>query len=376
MSEQPEAPIRAEHVGSLIRPEALVAARRAAQEGGNAEQWRGVAILQESAISDIVAMQEGLGFQVVTDGEYNRTSWQRDFLLKIENVAEAPSKLPVRFHSEQGVRDHKPPTMQVFGRLGRPAGGMFVNDYTVLHEKTHAIGKVTMPSPSVLHFRGGREMIDKVAYPEIAQFYEDLGRIYQEEIAGLAAQGCRYVQIDEVNLAYLCDPELRQHAQSIGEDPDALLSTYASLINDAIAKKPDGITAAMHLCRGNFAGHWIAEGGYEPVAEVVLGSINIDRYFLEYDSDRAGGFEPLRHLPKGKVVVLGLVTTKSPELEAKDDLKRRIEEASKFVPIEQLALSPQCGFASGIGGETMTMDEQKRKLALVIETATEVWGNA
>ena len=296
--------------------------------------------------------------------------------MKIDNVAEAPSKLPVRFHSDEGVRDHKPPTMQVLGKLARPSDGMFVSDYVALHTIANTIGKVTMPSPSVLHFRGGREMIDRNAYPAIDQFYADLGRIYQEEIADLAAAGCRYVQLDEVNLAYLCDPKLRQHTAQIGEDPDALLKTYAALINRAIALRPDNMTAAMHLCRGNFAGHWIAEGGYDPVAEVVLNTINVDRYFLEYDSERAGGFEPLRFLPSGKIIVLGLVTTKSPVLESKDDLKRRIDEAAKVVPIDQLALSPQCGFASGIGGETMTMDEQKRKLALVVETAVEVWGNA
>ena len=376
MSKQPNPPIRAEHVGSLIRPENLVAARKTVSENAGAAARQKLASDQKTAIRDIVAMQEELGFRVATDGEYNRTSWQRDFLLKIDNVVEAPSKMPVRFHSEQGVRDHKPPTMQVMGKLARPQSGMFVADYAFLHGVTKAIGKVTMPSPSVLHFRGGREMIDADAYPEIDQFYRDLGGIYRKEIADLASAGCRYIQIDEVNLAYLCDPELRQHAVSIGEDPDALLRTYAALINDAIAEKPDDVTAAMHLCRGNFAGHWIAEGGYEPVAEVVLGGIDVDRYFLEYDSERAGSFEPLRFLAKGKVVVLGLVTTKSAVLEAKDDLKRRIDEAAKIVPIEQLALSPQCGFASGIGGETMTMDQQKRKLALIVETATEVWGNA
>ncbi len=376
MNQQPGLPIRAEHVGSLIRPEEIVKARKAAQDTGDIETRQQLATLQQGAIREIVSMQQDLGFRVVTDGEYNRTSWQRDFLLKIDNVAEAPSKLPVRFHSDEGVRDHKPPTMQVLGKLARPSDGMFVSDYVALHTIANTIGKVTMPSPSVLHFRGGREMIDRNAYPAIDQFYADLGRIYQEEIADLAAAGCRYVQLDEVNLAYLCDPKLRQHAAQIGEDPDALLETYAALINRAIALRPDNMTAAMHLCRGNFAGHWIAEGGYEPVAEVVLNTINVDRYFLEYDSERAGGFEPLRFLPSGKIIVLGLVTTKSPVLESKDDLKRRIDEAAKVVPIDQLALSPQCGFASGIGGETMTMDEQKRKLALVVETAVEVWGNA
>jgi 5-methyltetrahydropteroyltriglutamate--homocysteine methyltransferase len=210
----------------------------------------------------------------------------------------------------------------------------------------------------------------------MGSFYADLARIYQEEIADLAAAGCRYIQIDEVNLAYLCDPELRKHVSALGEDPAQLPKTYAKLINDSIAKKPADMAACMHLCRGNFAGSWVAEGGYEPVAEVLFNEMNIDGYFLEYDSERAGGFEPLRFLPKGKVAVLGLVTTKSAAMETKDELKRRIDQAAKFAPLDQLALSPQCGFSSGIGGETMTPDVQKAKLALIVETAREVWGGA
>ncbi len=227
-----------------------------------------------------------------------------------------------------------------------------------------------------MHFRGGRDAIDAKAYPDIGAFYDDLARLYREEIADLAQAGCRYLQIDEVNLAYLCDPELRRQVANIGEDPATLPKTYARLLNDTIAGKPADMTVCMHLCRGNFAGAWVAEGGYEPIAELLFNDIKVDGYFLEYDSARAGGFEPLRFLPKGKIAVLGLVTTKSPQMEAKDELKRRIDEAAKFVPLEQLALSPQCGFSSGIGGNTMDVGREVEKLRLVVETAREVWGEA
>ncbi len=377
MTERKQPPFRADHVGSLIRPEALIRARRAAEDNATPEAKAELAGIQEAAIREVVAMQEGLGLKVVTDGEYNRTSWQRDFLLKIENVVYAPSKVPVRFHSASGTREeHSPPTMGVAGKLARPAGGMFVDDFKFLASLAKATPKVTFPSPSVVHFRGGRDVIDKAAYPEMGQFYADLARVYQEEITDLANAGCRYIQIDEVNMAYLCDPELRKHASAIGEDPEELPRTYAKLINDAIARKPADMVACMHLCRGNFAGNWVAEGSYEPVADVLFNEMNIDGYFLEYDSERAGGFEPLRFVPKNKMAVLGLVTTKAPQMETKDELKRRIDAAAKFLPLEQLALSPQCGFSSGIGGETMTVEVEKRKLALVVETAQEVWGSA
>jgi 5-methyltetrahydropteroyltriglutamate--homocysteine methyltransferase len=236
--------------------------------------------------------------------------------------------------------------------------------------------KITLPSPTVLHFRGGREAIDAAAYPDLAEFYDDLARLYREEISDLAQAGCRYLQIDEVNLAYLCDPELRRQVANIGEDPTSLPKTYARLLNDTIRERPRDMTVCMHLCRGNFAGAWVAEGGYEPIADLLFNQIEVDGYFLEYDSARAGSFEPLRFLPKGKIAVLGLVTTKSGTLESKDELKRRIEEAAKYAPLEQLALSPQCGFSSGIGGNTMDIAGEVAKLKLVVETAHEVWGHA
>jgi 5-methyltetrahydropteroyltriglutamate--homocysteine methyltransferase len=239
-----------------------------------------------------------------------------------------------------------------------------------------ATPKITLPSPTVMHFRGGREAIDVAAYPDIAAFYDDLARLYREEIADLAQAGCRYLQIDEVNLAYLCDEDLRKQVANIGEDPATLPKTYAKLLNDTIKNRPSDMTVCMHLCRGNFAGAWVAEGGYEPIADLLFNAIDVDGYFLEYDSERAGGFEPLRFLPKGKVAVLGLVTTKSGTLESKDELKRRIDAAAKHTSLEQLALSPQCGFSSGIGGNTMDVAGEVAKLRLVVETAREVWGHA
>jgi 5-methyltetrahydropteroyltriglutamate--homocysteine methyltransferase len=373
--ERTKPPFRADHVGSLIRPDALIKAREQAEKKEILDAE--LKVIQQGAIRAVVRMQEELGLKVVTDGEYNRHSWHRDFMLKFANVQMVPSKLTVKFHSAEGDRLHSPPTMQVMGKLARPVGGgIFVDDFKFLVSIARATPKITVPSPTVMHFRGGREAIDAKAYPDIAAFYDDLARLYREEIADLAAAGCRYLQIDEVNLAYLCDPELRKQVANIGEDPSSLPKTYAKLLNDTIRDRPEDMTVCMHLCRGNFAGAWVAEGGYEPIAELVFNEINVDGYFLEYDSARAGGFEPLRFLPKGKVAVLGLVTTKSGKLETKDELKRRIDEAAKHAPLEQLALSPQCGFSSGIGGNTMDVDGEIAKLRLVVETAREVWGSA
>ena len=378
MQQRVKPPFRADHVGSLIRPDSLIAAREAAEKGALpvAELTR----IQHDAIRGVVRLQEELGLRLVTDGEYNRHSWQRDFLLKIGNVKSMPSRLTVRFHSAAGARDHSPPSLQVAGKLTRPAG-IFVDDFKFLAAVAKAsvakpMPKLTIPSPTIVHFRGGRDAIDAKAYPAMEAFYDDLAAVYRAEIADLAATGCRYLQIDEVNLAYLCDPELRRQVANIGEDPASLPKTYAKLLNAVVAGKPNDMTVCMHLCRGNFAGAWIAEGGYEPVAELLFNEIDVDGYFLEYDTARAGSFAPLRFLPKGKIAVLGLVTTKSPQLETKDELKRRIEEASRYAPLEQLALSPQCGFSSGIGGNAMTVEDEIRKLKLVVETAREVWGAA
>jgi 5-methyltetrahydropteroyltriglutamate--homocysteine methyltransferase len=372
MSQRSRPPFRADHVGSLIRPSALIEAREEAESGGDRASLKHV---QEQAIREVVAMQQDIGLRLVTDGEYNRGAWHRDFLLRFDNVRLIPSRITVRFHSAEGTREQAPPSWQVTGRLRRPKP-IFVDDFRYLASIARVTPKITIPSPTIMHFRGGREAIDATAYPDMAGFYADLARVYAEEIADLAAAGCRYLQIDEVNLAYLCDPALRAQVSNIGEDPASLPQTYAKLLNDTIAGKPADMTVCMHLCRGNYAGAWVAEGGYEPVAELLFNAINADGYFLEYDSERAGGFDPLRFLPKGKIAVLGLVTTKSPQLESKDDLKRRIDQAARFAPLEQLALSPQCGFESGIGGNTMTIEQAMAKLRLIVETAQEVWGSA
>jgi 5-methyltetrahydropteroyltriglutamate--homocysteine methyltransferase len=366
-------PFRAEHVGSLIRPDALIRARQAADRDDitPAELVR----IQHDAIRDIVRLQEDIGLRLVTDGEYNRTFWQRDFLLKFSNVRQVASKLTVRFHSSEGPRDHAPPSLEITGKLARP-GGIFVDDFKFLRSIARGTPKITIPSPTTMHFRGGRRAVDATAYPDIGAFYADLARVYREEISDLAQAGCHYLQIDEVNLAYLCDPALRAEVGNIGEDPDTLPKTYAALLNDTIAGRAADMIVCMHLCRGNFAGAWVAEGGYDLIAELLFNEIAVDGYFLEYDSPRAGSFAPLRFLPKGKIAVLGLVTTKSPRLETKDELKRRIDEAARYAPLEQLALSPQCGFSSGIGGNAMTVEDQIAKLRLVVETAREVWGSA
>ena len=372
MSEAKHAPFRADHVGSLIRPEVLIDARERHQAGQLADD--ALREIQERAIRDVVALQEEAGLKSITDGEYNRGSWHTDFLLRFANVEPYQSNYTTTFHNEEGAVESKPHTMRVTGKLSRPKP-IFVEDFKFLKSVTKETPKITIPSPSILHFRGGRDAIDTAAYPHMADFYDDLASVYAEEIGDLIDAGCRYLQIDETNFAYLCDPSLRAQVQtSIGEDPESLPLVYAKLINSAIAGRPDDMAVCMHVCRGNFAGRWVAEGGYEPVADVLFNAIDVDGYFLEYDSARAGGFEPLRFVPKGKRVVLGLVTTKRGQIETADELKRRIEEASKFVDLDQLALSPQCGFSSGIGGNTMGIEDEKAKLRLVVEVAREVWG--
>ena len=373
MQARTKPPFRADHVGSLIRPDALIKAREAAERGELASDE--LTRIQHDAIRGVVRLQEDLGLRLATDGEYNRTFWQRDFLLKFSNVEQVASKLTVRFHSAAGTRDHSPPSLRVTGKLARPHG-IFVDDFKFLKSVAHGTPKITIPSPTTMHFRGGRNAVDAKAYPDMDAFYADLARVYREEIHDLADAGCRYLQIDEVNLAYLCDPELRAQVKNIGEEPDTLPKTYARLLNDTIAGRPADMVVCMHLCRGNFAGAWVAEGGYDPIAELLFNEIAVDGYFLEYDTPRAGSFAPLRFLPKGKIAVLGLVTTKGATLETKDELKRRIEEASRYAPLEQLALSPQCGFSSGIGGNAMTVEDEIAKLKLIVETAREVWGSA
>ncbi len=364
-------PFRADHVGSLLRPPALLEAREKRRKGEiSAEDLRA---LEDDAIREVVKLQESVGLKAVTDGEFRRTLWHADFLLSFENVISVKTGASATFRTAEGDIQRPLSAFHISGKVSRPKP-IFVDHFKFVKSVAKETPKQTIPSPSILHFRAGRGGVDSKAYPDMQEFYADLSRVYAEEIADLAAAGCRYLQIDETNFAYLCDPAMRKEAQNIGEDPDALPRTYAKIINDAVASAPADMVKAIHLCRGNFEGAWVAEGGYEPVADVLFNQINVNGYFLEYDSERAGDFSPLRFVPKGKTVVLGLVTTKSGKLETKDDLKRRIEEAAKHCPIDQLALSPQCGFASGERGNKLTVEEEMKKLQLIVDVAQEVWG--
>jgi 5-methyltetrahydropteroyltriglutamate--homocysteine methyltransferase len=365
-------PFRADHVGSLLRPKELLAARK--QHADGSLPYESLRQQENRHIRDVVKLQEDVGLQSITDGEFRRALFHVDFLKHIDGVTVSYSDYKVKFHGEGKEIEMAPPVLGVSGRLARPAGGVAVEDFRFLKSIVSRTAKLCIPSPSMLHFRGGRGSIDQSAYPDIGGFFADLARIYREEVADLARAGCTYLQLDDTNLAYLCDPVHRDRAKSIGEDPNRLPSIYARLISDSVKDRPKDMTAAIHLCRGNFRSAWVAEGSYEAVAETLFNEIDVDAFFLEYDDARSGGFEPLRFVPKGKLVVLGLVTSKRGELESKDELKRRIDEAARFMPLEALALSPQCGFSSSEHGNDLTVSEQIAKLRLVVETAQEVWG--
>ncbi|MBK8766870.1 MAG: 5-methyltetrahydropteroyltriglutamate--homocysteine S-methyltransferase [Burkholderiaceae bacterium] len=365
------APFRADHVGSFLRPKVLLEAREQRQNGQiTAEQLRTV---EDAAIRDVVKFQEDIGLQGITDGEYRRTYFHIDFLEQLQGV-ETKGGIQVSFRKADGTVDFSPPVMQVTGKIGH-ARPIQLADFEFLKSVTTRVPKVTIPSPTMLHFRGGRGAISQSAYPDLDLFYADVAAAYRDELDSLGKAGCRYVQMDDTNLAYLCDDKMREGARQRGDDPDELPRRYARLINAAIAGKPEGMTTAVHLCRGNFKSAWAAEGGYEPVAEVLFNELAVDAYFLEYDDARSGDFAPLRHVPKGKTVVLGLVSTKLGSLESKDDIRRRIDMAAKYVPLEQLALSPQCGFSSTVHGNDIAVDMQRAKLRLCVEVATEVWGS-
>jgi 5-methyltetrahydropteroyltriglutamate--homocysteine methyltransferase len=368
-------PFKADVVGSLLRPDAIHAARAKRKAGElSAEALRAV---EAACVEDAVALQRKVGLRVCTDGDYHRRHWFLDFMERIDGI-EIRGSMPAKFHNEAGDVEWTPPRIEVTGKLRRTRA-LAADDFAALRPVAERHGltpKQAIPSPSIAHFRGGRAAVSAAAYPDIDEFFADLAAVYRAEIAALYDAGCRYLQIDEVNLAFLCDPKIRAQAQAIGEDPDRLPRTYARLLNDALRGMPADMVACLHLCRGNHMSSWLAEGGYEPVAEITFGGIDVDGFFVEYDSPRAGTFDPLRHLAPGKVAVLGLVTTKQPRLESKDELRRRIDEAARFVPLDRLALSPQCGFASTMEGNRITPDDQQRKLALVVETATEVWGHA
>ncbi|MFM9968671.1 MAG: 5-methyltetrahydropteroyltriglutamate--homocysteine S-methyltransferase [Burkholderiales bacterium] len=359
-------PKRAEVVGSLLRPARLTDARERRASG--TLDAAGLRAVEDECIRDVVAKQEGIGLQVVTDGEFRRTWWNHDFMGKVGGVEvrEDPSALP--FVGSTDVRL----TSRVVGKVHH-AQPIMVEDFKFLHSVAKVTAKNCLPAPAMLYYRGGRAAISKEAYPDLDQLWIDVGRAYAQEIRQLHAAGCNYLQIDDTSHAFLCDERFRESVRKRGDNPDAMLGLLADALNLAIADRPAGMTIAMHTCRGNWKSTWMAEGGYEPVAEVVFNRTKVDAYFLEYDTDRAGGFEPLRFVPKGKRVVLGLVSTKTPLLEKKDDIKRRIDEAAKFVPLENLSLSGQCGFASSVHGNSLTEDEQWRKLALIVEVAGEVW---
>jgi 5-methyltetrahydropteroyltriglutamate--homocysteine methyltransferase len=364
-------PFKADVVGSLLRPSEIHEAR--AKNVPAEKRWE----IETAAVRDAVALQKAAGLKVCTDGEFHRRHWFLDFLEKIEGVV-VKGGMATRFHNEQGEIEFAPPRFEVHGRLKRTRG-LAVDDFKGLLPIAKSAGlmpKQPIPSPTIVHFRGGRAAIDKGVYADLEPFLADIAQVYREEIRDLYAAGCRYLQIDETNLPFLCDPKLRDNARQIGEDPATLPKLYVRMLNDVLAGKPADLTVCIHMCRGNHESSWMADGGYDPIAEEVFSSVNVDGFFLEYDSPRAGSFAPLRYLGKNKVAVLGLITTKRPALEDKGDIKRRIDEAAKLVPLDRLALSPQCGFASTIGGNKLTVDDEKRKLELVVDVAREVWGSA
>ena len=363
-------PYRADHVGSFLRPVELLDARERAQKGDiTRSQLREV---EDAAIRDIVRFQEDLGLEGITDGEFRRTYFHIDFLEQLSGV-ETKGGISMSFHSAAGNVDFAPPVMRVTAPL-RHVKPIQVDDFKFLRSVTKRTPKVSIPSPTMLHFRGGREAISREAYPDLEQFFADVATAYRAEIRALAAAGCTYLQLDDTNLAYLCDARMREGAKARGDDPDELPRRYARLINAAIADRPPGMTFCVHLCRGNFKSAWVAEGGYEPVAEVLFNELKVDGYFLEYDDARSGDFSPLRFVPPGKTVVLGLVTTTLGELESKDSLKRKIDQAAQVLPLDQICLSPQCGFSSTVHGNEIAREAQAAKLRLIIETAEEVWG--
>jgi 5-methyltetrahydropteroyltriglutamate--homocysteine methyltransferase len=364
-------PFRADHVGSLLRTPAVLRARDDHAQGRiTAAEKRA---LEDAAVKEVVAMQESLGLQGITDGEYRRASWHMDFIYQIGGIAKSHDNMKVQFHNEQGDIEFSPAALRVTDRLSLDHC-IFGDDFSFLKAVTRRTPKLTIPSPSMVHYRGGRAAIDPAVYPDIEDFWRDLERVYADQIAALGALGCTYLQLDDTSLAYLNDPTQREYITQLGGDGEHQHETYIRHLNAALAKRPASMRVCTHMCRGNFKSSWVATGSYEHVAEALFTQLNVDGFFLEYDDARSGGFEPLRFVPAGRFVVLGLVTTKKGALERKDDLKRRLDEASKYVPLEQVCLSPQCGFSSTVDGNALTIDEQKAKLALIVETAGEVWG--
>ena len=366
-------PFRADHVGSLLRPPALLKAREDFAQGRiDADELRAV---EDEAIREAVRMQEDVGLQSATDGEFRRASWHMDFIYQLDGISQEAGHIAVKFFNEQGTVEFTPAALHVDGKLG-VSKTIFGDHFRFLQETVEsAVPKLTIPSPSMVHYRGGKAAIDPDLYPDLDAFWADLTAAYREQVRRLGELGCRYLQFDDTSLAYMNDPHQREYVASIGGDPERQHVEYIHHINEALAGRPEGMRVTTHMCRGNFRSSWAAEGGYDFVAEALFNELEVDGFFMEWDDERSGGFEPLRLLPKGeKHVVLGLVTTKRGELESKDELKRRIEEASRYAPIEQLCLSPQCGFSSTVEGNVLSHDEQWAKLRLIVEVAQEVWG--
>jgi 5-methyltetrahydropteroyltriglutamate--homocysteine methyltransferase len=372
----PVPPFRADHVGSLLRPPALLEARQKYAAGDlDVEALREV---EDRSIAEVVGLQRDAGLSTATDGEFRRTSWHMDFIYQLEGIERTDQKLQVHFRNADGDLDFESAALRVGDRI-RLGDTIFGDAFSFLAETVRQSAggmtpKLTIPSPSMVHYRGGRAAIDDDVYPDLEEFWTDLSSAYAEQLRRMADLGCTYLQLDDTSLAYLNDPKQREIVAAQGSDAEHQHEQYIRTINAAIADRPESLRVTTHMCRGNYQSSWAAEGGYDFVAEALFSELAVDGFFLEYDDERSGGFEPLRFVPPGKQVVLGLVTTKRGELEDKDTLKRRIDEASRVVPLEQLCLSPQCGFSSTVEGNKLTLDEELAKLRLIVEVADEVWG--
>jgi len=372
MTRRDTPPFRADHVGSLLRPRRLLAAR--ADHAAGLVSAAELRAIEDEAIADVVRMQQSVGLQTATDGEFRRTSWHMDFIYRLGGISQSDDRIKVRFRNLDGAIEFTTAALKVDGpvRLGET---IFGTDFSYLASivSPEQTPKLTIPSPSMVHYRGGRAALDPAVYPDEEPFWADLSAAYADQVRAVAELGCRYLQLDDTSLAYLNDPAQRAELAARGDDAEHQHLRYIKQINEALKDRPAGLTVTTHMCRGNFRSSWAAEGGYDFVAEALFSELAVDGFFLEYDSDRAGGFAPLRFVPPGKLVVLGLVTTKTGALESADDLKRRIDEASTYVPLEQLCLSPQCGFSSTVEGNVLSYDEQVAKLALIADVAQDVW---
>ena len=372
MAPRTRPPFRADHVGSLLRAPQLLTAREDFKNGTIDEDE--LRAIEDDAIRDVVRKQEEVGLKAATDGEFRRASWHMDFIYQLGGVTRAQDTMKVEFHNAEGTLEFTPAALHVEAPIALQEP-IFARDFEFLKScVTTATPKLTIPSPSMVHYRGGRASIDEDVYPDMEQFWDDLTSAYAAEVRALGDLGCTYLQFDDTSLAYLNDPKQREMIQTMGGDGEHQHELYIRHINEALEGRPDDMAITTHMCRGNFRSSWVAEGGYDFVAEALFNELDVDGFFMEWDDERSGGFEPLRFVPKGKVVVLGLVTTKRPELESKDELKRRIEDASQYVELDQLCLSPQCGFSSTVEGNALSYDDQVAKLRLIVDTAQEVWG--